>query len=173
RADQRSPDAGRRRLPVDSRHPPARSRERQNHTGGGAYRAGAHRRSTQRAHRGVSDAPREARRPVRAGLEHRATGAQKRWHPDCEPLSVSSAVPATHRCTVLVVEDDADVRELLRFALSADGYEVATVDNGREAMHYLRSHADACIILLDLALPIMDGAHFRSAQLRDRALAWI
>ena len=86
---------------------------------------------------------------------------------------MSSAVPATHRCTVLVVEDDADVRELLRFALSADGYEVATVDNGREAMHYLRSHADACIILLDLALPIMDGAHFRSAQLRDRALAWI
>jgi CheY-like chemotaxis protein len=74
---------------------------------------------------------------------------------------------------VLVVEDDAEVRELLRIALSAEGYEVATVDNGREAMHYLRSHADACIILLDLALPIMDGAQFRIAQLRDRALAWI
>jgi CheY-like chemotaxis protein len=78
-----------------------------------------------------------------------------------------------HRCTVLVVEDDADVRELLRVALSADGYEVATVDNGRDAMYYLRSHADACIILLDLALPIMDGAQFRRAQLRDRALAWV
>ena len=86
---------------------------------------------------------------------------------------MSGAIPATHRCTVLVVEDDAELRELLRMALSADGYEVATVDNGREAMHYLRSHADACIILLDLALPIMDGAQFRSAQLRDRSLAWI
>jgi CheY-like chemotaxis protein len=74
---------------------------------------------------------------------------------------------------VLVVEDDADVRELLRVALSADGYEVATVGNGRDAMYYLRSHADACIILLDLALPIMDGAEFRRAQLRDRALAWV
>jgi len=74
---------------------------------------------------------------------------------------------------VLVVEDDAEVRELLRIALAADGYEVAAVDNGREAMHYLRTHADACIILLDLALPIMDGAQFRRAQLRDRALAWI
>ena len=63
--------------------------------------------------------------------------------------------------------------ELLRVALSADGYEVATVANGREAMYYLRSHADACIILLDLALPIMDGAQFRRAQLRDRALAWV
>jgi CheY-like chemotaxis protein len=86
---------------------------------------------------------------------------------------VPGAALSTHRCTVLVVEDDAEVRELLRIALAADGYEVATVDNGREAMHYLRSHADACIILLDLALPIMDGAQFRSAQLRDRALAWI
>jgi CheY-like chemotaxis protein len=74
---------------------------------------------------------------------------------------------------VLVIEDDADVRELLHMALAADGYAVATVDNGREAMHYLRSHADVCIILLDLGLPIMDGAQFRNAQLRDRALAWI
>lgn len=74
---------------------------------------------------------------------------------------------------MLVVEDDGDLRELVRVALAADGYQVAAVDNGREAMHYLRSHADVCIILLDLALPIMDGAQFRSAQLRDRALAWI
>ena len=86
---------------------------------------------------------------------------------------MSGVTPSTHRCTVLVVEDDADLQELLHIALAADGYAVATVDNGREAMHYLRSHADVCIILLDLALPIMDGAQFRSAQLRDRALAWI
>jgi CheY-like chemotaxis protein len=86
---------------------------------------------------------------------------------------VSAAPPSTHCCTVLIVEDDAEVRELLRIALTGDGYEVASVDNGREAMHYLRSHADACIILLDLALPIMDGQQFRSAQMRDRALAWI
>jgi len=86
---------------------------------------------------------------------------------------VAGAAPSDHRCTVLVVEDDAEVRELVRVALTADGYAVASVDNGREAMHYLRSHADVCIVLLDLALPIMNGAQFRSAQLRDRALAWI
>ena len=74
---------------------------------------------------------------------------------------------------MLVIDDDADVRELLRIALAADGYEVASVANGREALHYLRSHADVCIILLDLLLPIMDGSQFRTAQLRDRALAWI
>jgi two-component system chemotaxis response regulator CheY len=79
----------------------------------------------------------------------------------------------SHRCTVLVVDDDAEVRELLLVALTAEGYHVATAPNGREAMHHLRSHAETCIILLDLMLPVMDGEHFRAAQLRDRSLAWI
>ena len=78
-----------------------------------------------------------------------------------------------HRCSVLVVDDDADVRELLRVALQSDGYDVAGVNNGREALHHLRSHADTCIILLDLMLPVMDGTHFRTAQLHDRSLAWM
>jgi CheY-like chemotaxis protein len=86
---------------------------------------------------------------------------------------VAPNAPASHRCTVLVVDDNADVRELLRVALTADGYHVAEAANGREAMDHLRSHADTCIVLLDLMLPVMDGAHFRTAQLRDRSLAWI
>jgi CheY-like chemotaxis protein len=84
-----------------------------------------------------------------------------------------SDTPTPHRCSVLVVDDDADVRELLRVALEAEGYYVAGVDNGRAALNHLRSHADACIILLDLMLPVMDGTHFRTAQLHDRSLAWI
>lgn len=83
------------------------------------------------------------------------------------------SAPSSHRCTVLVVDDDAELRELLRVALTNEGYDVATVPNGREALHHLRSNTDTCIILLDLLLPIMDGAHFRTAQLRDRSLAWI
>jgi CheY-like chemotaxis protein len=82
-------------------------------------------------------------------------------------------VVAPHRCSVLVVDDDAEIRELLRVALTGDGYQVAGVGNGRDALHHLRSHADTCIILLDLALPVMDGVRFRAAQLRDRSLAWI
>lgn len=58
-------------------------------------------------------------------------------------------------------------------ALEAEGYRVAGVDNGRAALNHLRSHADTCIILLDLMLPVMDGSHFRTAQLNDRSLAWI
>jgi CheY-like chemotaxis protein len=80
---------------------------------------------------------------------------------------------AEHRCTVLVVEDDPELRELLRVALSTDGYLVAAVSNGRDALRHLRSTADTCIIVLDLSLPVMDGREFRAAQLRDRSLAWI
>jgi CheY-like chemotaxis protein len=78
-----------------------------------------------------------------------------------------------HRCFVLVVDDDADVRELLRVALEPEGYNVSCVRNGREALNHLRSHAETCVILLDLMLPVMDGTHFRTTQLHDRALAWI
>jgi CheY-like chemotaxis protein len=78
-----------------------------------------------------------------------------------------------HRCSVLVVDDDADVRELLRLTLAAEGYEVRTASNGREALHAQLSHAETCIIVLDLLLPVMDGDAFRAAQLRDRSLAWI
>lgn len=82
-------------------------------------------------------------------------------------------VSTEHRCGVLVVDDDVDAREMLKVALTADGYLIAGVPNGREALDYLRSHVDTCIILLDLMLPVMDGSSFRQAQLHDRSLAWI
>jgi CheY-like chemotaxis protein len=78
-----------------------------------------------------------------------------------------------HDCSVLVVEDDPELRELLRVALTGDGYTVATVANGRAALRHLRSTASTCMIVLDLTLPVMDGRQFRAAQLRDRSLAWI
>jgi CheY-like chemotaxis protein len=81
--------------------------------------------------------------------------------------------PGPHRCSVLVVEDDPELQELLRVTLASDGYAVSTVANGRDALRHLRSTASTCIIVLDLALPVMDGRQFRAAQLRDRSLAWI
>jgi CheY-like chemotaxis protein len=81
--------------------------------------------------------------------------------------------PIDHRCSVLVVEDDAELREVLRVALTTDGYAVSVVGNGREALTHLRSTPHTCIIVLDLSLPVMDGRQFRTAQLRDRSLAWI
>jgi CheY-like chemotaxis protein len=78
-----------------------------------------------------------------------------------------------HRCSVLVVDDDPAVRELLLVALTGEGYDVATASHGREALHHLRSHAETCVIIMELVLPVMDGRAFRIVQLRDRSLAWI
>jgi len=78
-----------------------------------------------------------------------------------------------HGCSILIVDDDRELQDLLRVALSADGYSVDAADNGRDAIDYLRSHAATCAILLDLMLPGMSGAQFRQIQRRDRSLAWI
>ena len=89
------------------------------------------------------------------------------------PDIAQGQAPAVHRCTVLVVEDETELRGVLRVALEADGFDVSEAGNGREALMRLRSTATTCAIILDLHLPVMDGRRFRAAQLRDRSLAWI
>jgi len=79
----------------------------------------------------------------------------------------------SHRCSLLVVDSDPATRELLTVALEYEGYAAAAVANGREALHHLRSHAETCIILTELVLPVMDARHFRTLLLHDRSLAWI
>lgn len=71
---------------------------------------------------------------------------------------------------VLVVDDDPDSRTLLELALSYAGYSVRTAANGLEALTAARRELPH-VILLDLAMPLMDGFAFRDAQLRDPALA--
>ena len=73
---------------------------------------------------------------------------------------------------VLVVDDDKSSRSLLELALSTEGYQVATAANGVAALAGARwLHPD--VILLDLAMPIMDGFAFRAAQLGDPSIAAI
>jgi CheY-like chemotaxis protein len=74
---------------------------------------------------------------------------------------------------VLVVEDDPDIQQVLRFALEMAGYPVTTADNGVEALRQLQAAGPPCLILLDLMMPVMDGWQFRAAQQRDPALAAI
>lgn len=73
---------------------------------------------------------------------------------------------------VLVVDDDADIRDAMMLVLGGSGYNVVTAANGAEALRVLAaSHRRPCAILLDLMMPVMDGQQFREAQLRDPALA--
>jgi CheY-like chemotaxis protein len=74
---------------------------------------------------------------------------------------------------VLVVEDDPDIQQVLRFALEMAGYPVTTADNGVEALRQLKAATPPCLILLDLMMPVMDGWQFRAAQQQDPALAAI
>jgi CheY-like chemotaxis protein len=68
--------------------------------------------------------------------------------------------------TILVVEDDADVRGVLVSALEDAGYRVDTAADGLTALHGLRSHRPDAIIL-DLMLPAMDGRQFLRACRAD------
>lgn len=62
--------------------------------------------------------------------------------------------------TILVVDDDEDIRETLRLALEDEGYNVVTAANGLEALEYLRTSPAPSLILLDLMMPAMDGWQF-------------
>jgi CheY-like chemotaxis protein len=72
---------------------------------------------------------------------------------------------------VLVVEDDADVREMMQLFLEAQGYDVLHAQNGAAALDLLRSHADeVALILLDVLMPVMDGWAFLEKRALDPVL---
>jgi DNA-binding response OmpR family regulator len=73
--------------------------------------------------------------------------------------------------TVFIVEDDLDTREMLGRFLEMEGYQVETAANGKLALERLYEGTRACVILLDLMMPVMDGWQFRREQVRDAALA--
>jgi CheY-like chemotaxis protein len=79
-------------------------------------------------------------------------------------------MPGVH-CPVLIVEDDADLREMMAQLLTLEGFQAETVANGRDALEYLRTSDLPDVILLDLMMPIMDGWEFRRRQRQDPALA--
>ena len=65
---------------------------------------------------------------------------------------------ATKACTVLLVDDDDDVRETMGFALELDGHNVVMAVNGRDAIERLRAMTlPPCLIISDLDMPVMDG----------------
>jgi CheY-like chemotaxis protein len=60
------------------------------------------------------------------------------------------------RLKILIVEDDPDIRELLRFNLEKAGFNLFLAEDGAKALTLARKHAPH-IILLDLMLPGVDG----------------
>jgi CheY-like chemotaxis protein len=76
--------------------------------------------------------------------------------------------------SVLVVEDDFDIRETLSDVLRGEGYRVEACENGLIALEHLRLRNELpCLILLDAMMPVMDGYSFREEQLKDFRLSAI
>ena len=70
------------------------------------------------------------------------------------------------RKTVLVVDDDAAVREGIVAFLEDEGYGALGVENGRRALEVLETMETPRLILLDLMMPVMDGWQFLAERAR-------
>ena len=76
------------------------------------------------------------------------------------------------RClAVLVVEDDADIREAVTTALEVEGFQVFAAENGARALELLQEIPHPSLILADLMMPVMDGWQLISALSKDDRLA--
>lgn len=76
------------------------------------------------------------------------------------------------RETVLVVEDEEDIAELIRYNLEADKYVVIVAASGEKGLEAARKESPD-LVLLDLMLPGMDGLEVCRALKSDRATATI
>jgi len=75
------------------------------------------------------------------------------------------------RRRILLVEDDAGIREGISDCLVLEGYEVDSAANGAEALARLRAVARPGLILLDLVMPVMNGAQLLALLRREPGLA--
>lgn len=66
------------------------------------------------------------------------------------------AIPGSTKAHVLVVDDEAGVRDLLGDALRVAGYSVATAADGMSALTALRTAA-ADLLIIDINMPVLDG----------------
>jgi CheY-like chemotaxis protein len=72
---------------------------------------------------------------------------------------------------VLIVDDDADIRDSLQDFLEDQGYVVSAAVNGAEAIRSLQSGELPCVVILDLLMPVLDGNQTFEAMQRNPRLA--
>jgi carbon storage regulator CsrA len=89
-----------------------------------------------------------------------------------EELDRPEATPAPpSRCRALVVDDDANQRELLAGLLDMNGCECITAADGEDALAYLAANTLPDVVLLDMAMPRCDGPETLRRIRADRRLA--
>lgn len=70
----------------------------------------------------------------------------------------------------MVVDDEPDIRELLRVLIERRGYTVRTAANGEEALALLRSPLEVGFVLLDMMMPEVDGLAVLASMAADPEL---
>jgi signal transduction histidine kinase/CheY-like chemotaxis protein len=89
--------------------------------------------------------------------------------PAVRPTDESQNVPLRrHEATILVVDDDRDVRELAISCLENLGYRVLAADGGQAALDLTASGATIDMILVDIAMPEITGVEVMEAILKKR-----
>jgi DNA-binding response OmpR family regulator len=78
------------------------------------------------------------------------------------------------RVDVIVLEDDEDLRFIIKDLLRSDGLDVLAFANGLAALSWLQlARQPPRLILLDLEMPLMSGSDFLAAMARHSALGRI
>ncbi|MBS1960692.1 MAG: response regulator [Bdellovibrionales bacterium] len=73
--------------------------------------------------------------------------------------------------SILVADDNDDIRDAIVEALESEGYTVASARDGKEALEILKRLPVPTLILLDLMMPVMSGWEFLDAQKADARFA--
>jgi signal transduction histidine kinase/CheY-like chemotaxis protein len=79
--------------------------------------------------------------------------------------------PSGEGGVVLIVDDDPDVRSVVKNAIEGAGLKTAEANNGRIALDWLKNHSMPSLVLLDLMMPEMDGFEFLERVRADEKLA--
>jgi len=74
---------------------------------------------------------------------------------------------------LLIVEDERDLLESLREFFEDAGFSVQAADNGAEALGLLQQGELPCVVLLDLAMPLLDGNELYARMRKEPRLAGI
>src|SRR5439155_25022006 len=117
---------------------------------------------------------------ARRSPPHRSTSKAAVGVISVSPLGATSPGPSPRRPgtvkvtpmrSILLVDDDADLRLALRDFLTAEKFVVHTARDGQHALHVLDKIDPPNLILLDYKMPIMDGKQFLSTMRREKLLA--
>lgn len=68
---------------------------------------------------------------------------------------------SNEKCSsILVVDDDVDIRNAIVEVLEMEGHMTMQASNGKEALDILAANEKPCLVLLDMMMPVMNGREF-------------